>query len=156
MRIHCSDPDETHALGVKLGLVAEPGLVIALNGPLGAGKTALTQGIARGLGVPKERYVNSPTFTILQLHPGRHELAHMDWYRIADEDEAMGLGLEEYLGAGWVCVVEWPERLAHLIPDDHLRVQITMADPGRVFEFEALGHVAARVLTTMFEKHRTI
>ena len=152
MRIHCANPEDTHRLGRAIGEVAEPGLVIALNGSLGAGKTSLAQGIAVGLEISDEYYVNSPTFTILQLYPGRHQLAHMDWYRIADEDEAMGLGLEEYLCADFICVVEWPERLTGFIPDDHLQVDIHMALPGRDFELCAAGPHSQRALDNILRK----
>ena len=155
MKIHCPMAEDTYELGIQIGKAASRGILIALNGPLGAGKTSLTQGIARGLGVPTDRYVNSPTFTILQLHPGRHELAHMDWYRISDEDEAMGLGLEEYIDGDAVCVVEWPERLPSLIPDVRLRIDISIGQSGRDFVFTALGDAALAVLEKVIENQHS-
>jgi len=116
---------ETLAYGREMAKGLEPGAVIALSGDLGTGKTHLTKGIADGLGIPPER-VRSPTFTILQTYPeGRLPLYHFDAYRVATPDEFYELGFEEYFYGDGVSVVEWPERVAELIPDDAIRLTLS-------------------------------
>jgi tRNA threonylcarbamoyl adenosine modification protein YjeE len=141
-------PDEaaTRALGERLGRAAGAGDVIAVTGTLGAGKTCLAQGLARGLDVPPGHYVNSPSFAILLVHPGRVPFYHLDLYRIADADEAPGLGLEEAVGTDGVALVEWPERLPDLIPADALRVQLLPEADGRRAHLEARGPAGERLL----------
>src|SRR5262245_45066231 len=101
---------ETRALGEALGravLAAGGVATIALLGPLGAGKTCLVQGLARGLGVPDDRRVGSPTFTLVNEHAGAVTLYHADLYRIEREEELAEIGLEEYLAQRAVVVIEW-------------------------------------------------
>ncbi|MEQ1571117.1 MAG: tRNA (adenosine(37)-N6)-threonylcarbamoyltransferase complex ATPase subunit type 1 TsaE [Myxococcota bacterium] len=139
MRIHLADPSETHALGVRLGERAFPGAVFALTGDLGAGKTALVQGIARGLGATGR--VQSPTFTLVQPHDsGRLALWHADFYRLRSAEEASALGLFE-LGAEGVVAVEWAERFPELLPPDRLDVALTDAGAGRDAELVARGEL---------------
>jgi len=129
---------QTHALGAALGAAlrahllacapARPALptLIAARGDLGAGKTSLAQGLARGLGVPGERYVNSPTFALVQTHPAPPlELHHADLYRLEDEEELRFLGFEDLLGAPDAALyVEWPERAPGLLRAPHLRLDL--------------------------------
>lgn len=106
----------THALGQRLGHAAAPGDLILLTGPLGSGKTALTQGIGAALGVMEP--VNSPTFTVLkEHHSGRLPLYHFDLYRLDDPEEMWALGFEDYFSGAGVCVVEWAERAAEAWQD---------------------------------------
>jgi tRNA threonylcarbamoyladenosine biosynthesis protein TsaE len=119
-----ASPDETQQLGAALGRVLEAGDVVGLAGPLGAGKTCFVQGLARGLGVPPERRVASPSFTIVNEHPGRVPLYHVDLYRIEEAGELDHLGLDEYLDGGGVTVVEWFDRFADRRPPDRLDVEI--------------------------------
>jgi tRNA threonylcarbamoyladenosine biosynthesis protein TsaE len=100
--------ERTHTLGCALGELAESGDIILLEGELGAGKTALTQGIGLGLGVAAT--INSPTFTILKEYEGRLPLYHFDLYRLDEPDELYELGFEDYFRGAGVCVVEWAER----------------------------------------------
>jgi tRNA threonylcarbamoyladenosine biosynthesis protein TsaE len=100
--------ERTHALGRALGELARAGDVVLLEGELGAGKTAFTQGIGQGLGVAAT--INSPTFTILKEYEGRLPLYHFDFYRLDEPDELYELGFEDYFRGGGVCVVEWAER----------------------------------------------
>ena len=111
--------------GRQLGTLLMPGDVLLLYGGLGAGKTTLTQAIGRGLEVPAEYYISSPSFSLMHEYPGRCPLYHIDCYRLTGEDDIEGAGLAEYLepGAG-VCVVEWPERLGTLIPAQSLRISL--------------------------------
>jgi tRNA threonylcarbamoyladenosine biosynthesis protein TsaE len=137
--VFSGSPDQTEELGRRLGREARPGTVICLFGELGAGKTKLTQGIARGLGVPETYAVTSPTFTLVNEYPGDPPLIHIDLYRISSPDELLDLGWEEYLQAEGVVVVEWAERAGDLLPERRVEVRITITgDHGRRFDFVSL------------------
>jgi tRNA threonylcarbamoyladenosine biosynthesis protein TsaE len=118
----------TLRLGERLGRACAPGDLILLRGDLGAGKTTLTQGIARGLGISGA--VNSPTFTLIKEYSGRLPLFHVDLYRLDDLAEVETLGIEDYLERGGVCVVEWADRGDPLWPADWLRINLR-ADGAR-------------------------
>jgi tRNA threonylcarbamoyladenosine biosynthesis protein TsaE len=122
----------TRALGARLGALAGPGDVIALVGPLGAGKTELARGIARGLGV--EEPVSSPTFVLVAEHPGRVPLYHVDCYRLAGAEDALAAGILDERGEEGVTVIEWAERLGVALPAGRLEVTIDGAgdEPRRV------------------------
>lgn len=114
--------EETEALGEELGRRVPAGTVIAFTGDLGAGKTAFTRGLARGLGI--EGRVTSPTFTIVNEYPGgRLPLFHFDMYRLDSSDELFDIGWEEYLDRGGVCAVEWSENVPDVMTGA-LRVDI--------------------------------
>ena len=117
---------ETSKLAFLLADRAAPGDVICLSGDLGAGKTALTQEIAKGLDVPSSCYVTSPSFSILQEYPGRMPLYHFDFYRLSDEIEVEDLGFEEYFYLSGLCVIEWSERAGSLIPESRLLLTMTI------------------------------
>ncbi len=102
--------------------------------------------MARGLEVPPDHYVNSPTFAILQSHPGRLVFHHIDLYRIGDADEALGLGLEEVVGTDGVALVEWPGRVPELFPPDVLWIRLRHEGSGRRAELHATGPGSRRVL----------
>jgi len=114
----------TRTLGKIIGEQARPGQIVLLIGDLGAGKTTITQAIGRGLEVDERYYITSPTFSILHEYPGRIPLYHMDFYRIIDEPELTDLGIEDYFYGHGLCVVEWPERLGSLTPDNRLEIRI--------------------------------
>ena len=106
-----NSPDETQALGARLGTKLQPGTVLAYRGDLGAGKTAFTRGIAQGLGATD--LVTSPTYTIVNEYlSGRIPLFHFDMYRLPDSDSLFDIGWEDYLERGGVCAVEWSENVA--------------------------------------------
>lgn len=114
---------ETEALGERLAARLRPGDVIAYTGDLGAGKTAFTRGLARGLGVIDR--VTSPTFTIVnEYEGGRLPLFHFDLYRMDSPEELFDIGWEDYLARGGVCAVEWSENVAEALEADCLRVDI--------------------------------
>lgn len=121
--------EHTRSVGSALGKLAEAGDVILLVGPLGAGKTCLTQGVARGLGVVEN--VVSPTFVLLREYRGRLPLFHLDFYRLDSVDEISSLGLEEYLFGDGVCVVEWAEKGLTAVPREHLLIEIERAEASR-------------------------
>jgi len=116
------DLRETVLFGRLLGKEAIAGDVILLRGRLGAGKTTLTQAIAQGLGVPDEWYVTSPSFNLMNKYPGRVPLYHIDCYRLEDEYDVEGSGLLDYIEADGVAVIEWPERLGSLTPEERLDI----------------------------------
>lgn len=109
-------PAETERLGQRLAALLVPGDVLALHGDLGAGKTHLVRGLCAGLGLDPEQ-VSSPTFTLVQEYAGRVPVYHFDAYRLRHADELLELGFDEYVEAGGICVVEWPERVAVLLPE---------------------------------------
>ena len=109
-------PEETERVGQALGQVLQPGTVIAYTGDLGAGKTAFTRGLARGLGATDR--VTSPTFTIVNEYlSGRLPLFHFDMYRLGSADELFDIGWEDYLLRGGVCAVEWSENVQEAMED---------------------------------------
>lgn len=116
----------TRRLGERLGRAARAGTCLALVGPLGAGKTQLAKGVARGLGI--RTVVNSPTFIIVNEHTGRLPLFHVDAYRLTDADEARQAGVFDERQAEGVTVIEWADRLDGWLPLDHLRIEL-VADP---------------------------
>lgn len=114
---------ETEALGEKLARRLRGGEVIAFTGDLGAGKTAFTRGLARGLGITER--VTSPTFTIVnEYEGGRLPLFHFDMYRLSCSDELYDIGWEDYLARGGVCAVEWSEIVEDALESDAIRVDI--------------------------------
>ena len=111
-----NSPEETEQLGAALGRIVRPGTVIAYRGDLGAGKTAFTRGLARGLGCSE--MVTSPTYTIVNEYlGGRLPLFHFDMYRLASSDDLWDIGWEDYLERGGVCAVEWSENVAEAMED---------------------------------------
>ncbi|MDB4964896.1 MAG: tRNA threonylcarbamoyladenosine biosynthesis protein TsaE [Myxococcales bacterium] len=121
--LESDSPAATQTLGERLGRLLEAGDVVALLGDLGAGKTAFVQGVARGLDVTSAR-VASPTFTIVNEHPGRVPLYHIDLYRLVHADELFELGFQEYLGGDGVAVVEWFDRFPDEQPAERLEIRI--------------------------------
>ncbi|RUM40967.1 MAG: tRNA (adenosine(37)-N6)-threonylcarbamoyltransferase complex ATPase subunit type 1 TsaE [Desulfocapsa sp.] len=126
--IRLANLHDTTTFGRQLGRLAKAGDVICLDGDLGAGKTALTQQIAKGLEVPSSCYVTSPSFTILQEYPGRIPLYHMDFYRLSDESEVADLGFEEFFYLSGLTVIEWSVRAGSLIPESRLLLKMTIDD----------------------------
>ncbi len=121
--------DATQALGERLGRLLEPGDVVALSGELGAGKTAFTQGLARGLGVT--RPVTSPTFVLVNQYPlpGGRALHHVDCYRLANAPlEMWDVGLSDLMSGDDIVVIEWADRIPELLPDGYLEVAFTYLD----------------------------
>ena len=110
MKFITNSPAETEAIGAALGKIIEPGAVIAYRGDLGAGKTAFTRGLAKGLGCTE--IVTSPTYTIVNEYlGGRMPLFHFDMYRLASSDDLWDIGWEDYLERGGICAVEWSENV---------------------------------------------
>ena len=136
MIIETNSPEETFALGQKLGEQAKAGQIYTLNGDLGVGKTVFTQGIARGLGITEA--VSSPTFTIVQVYEeGRLPFYHFDVYRIGDIEEMEEIGYDDYFFGNGVCMIEWAELIEELIPENSIHVTIEK-DLERGFDYRRI------------------
>jgi len=113
---------DTERLGVIIGRAAKSGDIICLDGNLGAGKTTLTQAIARGLNVPPHDYVTSPSFAIMHEYMGVIPLYHMDFYRLTDSTDVIDLGFEEYFYLDGLTVIEWAERAVDILPEERVSI----------------------------------
>lgn len=134
-----NDLADTDRLGVALAAAMPLGTVLALVGTLGAGKTRLVQAIAAAYGVAREDVV-SPTFVLCQTYDGERLIHHLDAYRIRDADEFQGLGIDELFAADAIVLVEWADRVADVLPRDHLSVEIEVTGPkARRFVVRAIG-----------------
>ena len=120
----CPDAKATEAAGEALAGALPPGVALLLEGPMGAGKTTLVRGLARGLGITGD--LTSPTYALVNVHrrPDGRQLIHVDAYRLTDPRQAEGLLLEEIAGPGDLLVIEWPERLGSRTPQPGLRLRI--------------------------------
>ena len=144
-------PEVTQELGARIGELAAPGDIYLLSGPLGAGKTCFTQGIAQGLGVVEP--VVSPSFVLVRELHGRLPLYHIDLYRLDDIAEIIELGLDEYLYGSGVCVIEWAEKGSRALPAEHLLVQIDyVSKNGRRFKLTASGDRYREIVAQLKKK----
>ncbi|MDX2022783.1 MAG: tRNA (adenosine(37)-N6)-threonylcarbamoyltransferase complex ATPase subunit type 1 TsaE [Deltaproteobacteria bacterium] len=142
-------PSETQMWAERLGRAMGAGDVLALTGGLGSGKTTFCQGLARGLDVGADRAVASPTFALVNIHPGRVTFAHADLYRLKSEAELEELGLDEAMEQG-AAAIEWAERFAQVLPSDHLSLLLLADEAGvRTLVFKAHGPRAARLLAAL-------
>ena len=136
MKVETFSYKETYELGVEIGKKAEAGSVYTLIGDLGVGKTVLTQGVAKGLGIDEP--VNSPTFTILQVYDeGRLPFYHFDVYRISDESEMDEIGFDEYVYGDGVTFIEWADLIKDIIPKKHTRIEIKK-NPEKGFDYREI------------------
>ncbi|MBP9714121.1 MAG: tRNA (adenosine(37)-N6)-threonylcarbamoyltransferase complex ATPase subunit type 1 TsaE [Sterolibacterium sp.] len=146
-------PDEaaTCALGAALATTLAPadgGLVIYLDGDLGAGKTTLVRGLLRSLGFAGR--VKSPTYTFVEPYAiSRLDLYHFDFYRFESAEEYLDGGFDEYFGKGAICLVEWPGQAAPYLPPADLRVDLSVLDAGRYVAVAAVSEEGQRCLTTL-------
>ncbi|MCC6443283.1 MAG: tRNA (adenosine(37)-N6)-threonylcarbamoyltransferase complex ATPase subunit type 1 TsaE [Armatimonadetes bacterium] len=134
MEITLPDPEATRSFGERLAAILPPGAAICLFGEMGAGKTTLVQGIARGLGIREP--VASPTFTLVHEYQSTPPLYHIDLYRL-EEAELDDLGLDEYLENEGIACIEWPDKMA-VLPSPRLEIHLTGED-GRQARLEAVG-----------------
>ncbi len=143
-------PEETENFGKKIGVAMRSGMVIALTGGLGAGKTLLVQGLASGLDVPSEHYVTSPSYALINEYPGRFRLFHIDLYRINSRNDLEDIGLYEILSGPGVVAIEWAERLKQDMPVEHLSINIeAISAAKRKIIITAHGHNAVNLLKNM-------
>ena len=134
------NPAATAAFGRRLAGLLFPGAVVALVGPLGAGKTHLVRAIAEGLDIADSRAVSSPTFVLIQEYDARLPIYHFDAYRLRGPAEFAGLGVHEYFAADGVCLIEWADRVEECLPAEHLRIAITVTgESSRRFDVQGRG-----------------
>lgn len=153
--IQTSSPEATQSLAERLGQLLQPGDVVALVGELGSGKTLFSQGLARGLGVPQNFYITSPTFAIINEYPGRVPFYHLDLYRVSNRAELSELGLEEILYGLGAVAIEWAERLGQDLPVERLEVQLKFSDEtSRSLIFKAFGVKAKQRLDLLIQEFR--
>ncbi|NLY44173.1 MAG: tRNA (adenosine(37)-N6)-threonylcarbamoyltransferase complex ATPase subunit type 1 TsaE [Clostridiaceae bacterium] len=141
IRLVSKSPEDTIKIAYTIGKYLRPGDVICLGGDLGAGKTAFTQGLAKGLGI--KEHVTSPTFTIVNEYYGMMPMYHFDVYRINDPDEMMEIGFDEYVDGDGISVIEWAEKIQDILPPYYLNININKkleeGDNYREIVLEAVG-----------------
>jgi tRNA threonylcarbamoyladenosine biosynthesis protein TsaE len=151
--IETTDIAGTEAFGRRLGNLLFPGAVVALIGPLGAGKTLLVRAIVEGLDIPNSRVVSSPTFVLIQEYDARLPIYHFDAYRLNSVEEFLDLGADEYLRGQGVCLIEWADRVAGCLPPDYLEITVSvLGESSRRFRLNAHGPLHARLLKDFTEK----
>lgn len=129
VKIHLENEDKTKEIGYKLGKLLNENSIICLIGDLGAGKTTLTQSIAKSLEI--DDYITSPTFTIVNEYEGRHKLYHFDVYRIGSSDEMYDIGYEEYINSNGVCIIEWANLIEDILPNEYLYIELKYKENSR-------------------------
>lgn len=149
MQFHLPTENDTDQLGFALAKSVVPGIVIYLHGDLGAGKTALTRAMLKGLGY--QGRVKSPTYTLMEPYPvqieGKAAVAvHFDLYRMADPEEFLDAGFREYFNDEHICIVEWPEKGDKVLPTPDIHITLTVPDTGRHVELQSLSDNGDRCL----------
>ena len=135
--------EESEALGQKIGRALQKGDILAMRGPLAAGKTTLTKGIARSLGIRDE--ITSPTFCLISEYAGKMPLYHMDVYRLDGAEDFINLGTDDMLYGEGVCVIEWSEKIMSELPDMAITVDISVnGDGSRTVNISNWSHEAIR------------
>jgi tRNA threonylcarbamoyladenosine biosynthesis protein TsaE len=144
LQFHTASAKETEALGEAIGELLVPGTVVALYGNLGAGKTTITRGMARGLKI--EDMIHSPTFNLLHEHKGLIPLYHFDVYRLTDSSDMEDLGYEEYFYSSGVTIIEWSEIIADILPPDHLEIHLNADSDMRTIIITSTGNKTDLIL----------
>ena len=129
VKIYLENEEQTRDIGFKLGKLLTPKSVICLIGDLGAGKTTMTQSLAKSLEV--DDYITSPTFTIVNEYEGKMPLYHFDVYRIGSSDEMYDIGFDEYINGDGVCIIEWANLIEDILPDEYLYIEMNYKETGR-------------------------
>ena len=144
---------ETEELGVNIGSLLQPGSFLALRGTLGGGKTCLTRGVVASLAPQSAHLVASPTYAIMNCYPGNTPVYHFDFYRLTGDDDVVELGFEEFFYGDGVCIVEWSERLADLLPADVLTLLFEYAgEDQRLITITSSGQKSDNVLDQLAER----
>ncbi|WP_286311158.1 tRNA (adenosine(37)-N6)-threonylcarbamoyltransferase complex ATPase subunit type 1 TsaE [Romboutsia ilealis] len=144
VKIYLEDESKTKEIGYKLGNLLRPGSVICLIGDLGAGKTTMTQSLAKALEV--EDYITSPTFTIVNEYEGKIPLYHFDVYRIGSSDEMYDIGYEEYINGEGVCIIEWANLIEDILPDEYLHIELKYKDMSREMILNPVGEKYEKIV----------
>jgi len=153
VQIITNSPDATWALGEKIGKNLEPGTVLALTGDLGSGKTIFVQGLAKGLDVPDNYYITSPTYTLINEYPGRYHLFHVDLYRIGNYADLDDIGLYEILRSDGVVAIEWADKFPKKFITEYLAVHIDILnDKSRKISMAAYGLRGKNLIKNYREK----
>jgi len=143
-------PEQTRALGLQFGEALKDGMVLALEGDLGCGKTVFVKGLAEGLHVPENIYVTSPSYTLIHEYPGRIPLFHIDLYRIENPVDIDDLGLFDIIYGKNVVAIEWAERIREALPPDGMTIRFEMVnDLVRKISMTASGLQALDMLRTL-------
>ena len=149
-------PQETWNLGEMIGQLIKNPLVIALSGDLGSGKTAFVQGLARGLEVPADYYVTSPTFTLINEYRGRCQLVHVDLYRLESVEELEEIGLNDLLYDQAVIAIEWADKLSGNLPAGHLSMNFEIiGDEDRKISLIASGQNEVNLIKALEKQVQT-
>lgn len=155
VQLTSSSPGETERLGSIIGSLLQPGSFLALRGDLGGGKTCFTRGVVASLAPQSKGLVASPTYAIMNCYTGSTPVYHFDFYRLTCDDDIAELGFEEYFYGDGVCVVEWSERLAELMPPDVLTLLFEYAgDEKRRITITGYGPKSDTVLECLAGKLR--
>jgi len=134
LTFYTESAEQTIGLGEKIGSFLRPGDVIALQGTLAAGKTTITKGIARTLGITED--ITSPTFTLISVYEGRLPLYHMDVYRLEGSADFSDLGAEEMLYGNGICVIEWSEKIMDELPSRTIIIKLSAENEKRTVTIE--------------------
>ncbi|WP_326908228.1 tRNA (adenosine(37)-N6)-threonylcarbamoyltransferase complex ATPase subunit type 1 TsaE [Sedimentibacter sp. MB31-C6] len=154
MKIHINNLKDTEKIGKIISNILEEGTVICLDGDLGAGKTTLTQFIAKEFGV--NGYITSPTFTIIKEYNGRLPLYHMDVYRIGSEVEMYDLGYDEYIYSNGVTIIEWSINIKNMLPENRINIEIQRIDEkSRMFNITGKGTTYERLTEELINYEST-
>ncbi len=146
-------PAQTVRLGRLLGEILPPGTFVALMGSLGAGKTVLTKGLARGLGVEDDREVTSPTFVLVNEYRGRVPVFHLDLYRLGGYAEVEEIGWDEFVSGPGVTIVEWADKVAEDLPSERIEIQLQWeGEEKRKLEFFGRGERGRTLVEELKQK----
>ncbi|MDD5432243.1 MAG: tRNA (adenosine(37)-N6)-threonylcarbamoyltransferase complex ATPase subunit type 1 TsaE [Candidatus Omnitrophica bacterium] len=152
MKIVSNSVVNTLNIGKKIAKILKPSDIICLFGDLGAGKTVLTKGIAKGLGISQEKVI-SPTFVLMRMHMGKSlPLYHFDLYRLSEVGDILGLGYEEYFYGQGIAIIEWADRLNFLMPKEFLKIELSLlGGTKRTIKFSAFGNRYKELLKDIHE-----
>ena len=144
VKIYLDGEEQTKEIGYRLGKLLTPGSVICLIGDLGAGKTTMTQSLAKAIGV--DDYITSPTFTIVNEHEGNMPLYHFDVYRIGSSEEMYDIGYDEYINSDGLCIIEWANLIEDILPDEYLDIELIYKDMGREMILKPVGEKYKKIV----------
>ncbi len=128
MEIISFSPKDTQRIGAAIGKLLTAGDILCLYGDLGSGKTCLAQGIIKGLDVASDKYLRSPTFTLINQYKGRVPVCHLDLYRMNNIEEIENIGIEDHFSGDEVVIIEWAEKLERLLPERRIDINIETTD----------------------------
>jgi len=156
LRLYSDSPHETEQLGFLVGSTLPAGTFIALQGDLGCGKTCFARGVVAAVAPESSHRVASPTYAIMNCYPGSVPVYHFDFYRLSGDDDVVELGFEEYFYGAGICIVEWSERLAELLPAERLTILFEYCGENdkRLLSFSAAGDLCDSALNRLANVYR--